>query len=545
MPIKRYTADADNTITNAFKANLTTRGTGSNTGESDIMEVFSIYGQNSGSTYGYSQELARSMIRFPISDISADRTAGTLPASGNVSFYLRLFNAAHAFTVPKNMQLVVAPMRQAWEEGNGLDNDEYSDSTYDGSGSNWLRRGTSSAGVLSWDNVGGDFYGQQSPATTYTVTFPDGTENMEVDISELVEEWVKGAAGGGIPNNGIMVKLTGSQEAYSSAGTSTALVLNTTGAKDSYYTKKFFARGSEYFFKRPCIEARYDDTDKDDRGNFFYSSSLSTALENLNTLYLYNYVRGQLTDIPNIASDHTGEIYASFFSGNLDNTAPTGDALECVADGQHVRSANVFAVTGGYVSTGIYSASVALTGASTPLARIYDVWFTGSHDTSNAAGSKVIAQFSTGSFVPATLSTSPIYSTPTYTTKITNLKDLYGKTEKPRFRVFVRKIGDTKNIYTKATAQVQNTIIDNAYYRVYRLADNTNGVVFGTGSSPGATGSKADYTRLSFDVSGNYFDFDMSLLERDYAYGIKFAYYTGEGYLEQPEIFKFRVEEKS
>jgi len=545
MPIKRYTADADNTITNAFKANLTTRGTGSNTGESDIMEVFSIYGQNSGSTYGYSQELARSMVRFPISDISSDRTAGTLPASGNVSFYLRLFNAAHAFTVPKNIQLVVAPMRQEWEEGNGLDNDEYSDSTYDGSGSNWLRRATSSAGLLSWDNVGGDFYGQQSPATTYTVTFPDGTESMEVDISELVEQWIKGASGGGIPNYGVMVKLTGSQEAYSSAGTSTALVLNTTGSKESYYTKKFFARGSEFFFKRPCVEARYDNTEKDDRGNFFYSSSLSTALENLNTLYLYNYVRGQLTDIPNIATDYTGEIYVSFFSGNLDNTAPTGDALESVADGQHVRSTNVFAVTGGYVSTGIYSASVALTGASTPLTRIYDVWFTGSEDTNNAAGSNVIAQFSTGSFVPTTLSTSPIYSTPTYTTKITNLKDLYGKTEKPRFRVFIREIGDTKNIYTKATADVQNTIIDNAYYRVYRLADNTDAVVFGTGSAPGATGSKSDYTRLSFDVSGNYFDFDISLLERDYAYGIKFAYYTGEGYLEQPEIFKFRVEEKS
>ena len=45
MSIKRYTANADNTITNAFEANLQTRGTGSNMGESDILETFTIYGQ--------------------------------------------------------------------------------------------------------------------------------------------------------------------------------------------------------------------------------------------------------------------------------------------------------------------------------------------------------------------------------------------------------------------------------------------------------------------------------------------------------------------
>ena len=40
MTIKRYFAEADNTITNAFQQNLTLRGTGSNMGASDILEVF-------------------------------------------------------------------------------------------------------------------------------------------------------------------------------------------------------------------------------------------------------------------------------------------------------------------------------------------------------------------------------------------------------------------------------------------------------------------------------------------------------------------------
>ena len=51
MAIKKYYANKDNTITNAFKQSLTTRATGANMGLSDILETFSIYGQaSSGST---------------------------------------------------------------------------------------------------------------------------------------------------------------------------------------------------------------------------------------------------------------------------------------------------------------------------------------------------------------------------------------------------------------------------------------------------------------------------------------------------------------
>ena len=65
MGIKRYIATADNTITNAFNSTLTTRGTGSNMGASDILEVFNIYGQTSGAS-GYTAEESRILINFPI-----------------------------------------------------------------------------------------------------------------------------------------------------------------------------------------------------------------------------------------------------------------------------------------------------------------------------------------------------------------------------------------------------------------------------------------------------------------------------------------------
>jgi len=40
MTIKRYFATADNTITNAFKENLVTRGTGSNMGQLIYLRFF-------------------------------------------------------------------------------------------------------------------------------------------------------------------------------------------------------------------------------------------------------------------------------------------------------------------------------------------------------------------------------------------------------------------------------------------------------------------------------------------------------------------------
>ena len=94
MSIKRYTAIYDNTLTNAYQENLTTRGTGSNMGLADSLEIFSIYAQKSSSSY----ELSRVLAQFPVITadatvtIQSDRTAGTIPASGSVDFYLQLYN---------------------------------------------------------------------------------------------------------------------------------------------------------------------------------------------------------------------------------------------------------------------------------------------------------------------------------------------------------------------------------------------------------------------------------------------------------------------
>ena len=519
MALKHYTASADTTIVNAFKSDLTTRGTGSNMGKADVVEVFSVYARQSTS----SQELSRVLMKFPIDDISTDRTAGTVPASGSVSFYLRMFNAQHSKTVPEDYKLVVALVSQSWEEGVGLDLETYKDETKGNTGANWL---SASKGVL-WTNVGGDYLTGAAATEgerAYVQSFSTGLEDLEIDITPSVEQWIAGDYN----NYGVGVYLSSSYEAYFSSSTgenSGSVIHNVSGATKSYYTKRFFARGSQYFFKRPVIEARWNSATKDDRGDFYYSSSLAPAADNLNKIYLYNYIRGRLANIPDLAT--AGEIYVSLFSGSADNSAPSGSKL-VLYDG----NTNI---TGGWVSTGIYSASIGITAAATPITKLFDIWHSGT--TSGARLTAGGTVYATGSITPTTVKAAQTVSKPTYYINITNLRDKYRNNETARFNLYVRNKNWSPTIYTVANSTPESTTIVSASYRAFRIIDSYEAVPYGTGSDL--------HTQLSYDVSGNYFDFNMNLLEPGYMYAFKFAFYDAAlvSWVEQPEAFKFRVED--
>ena len=163
--------------------------------------------------------------------------------------------------------------------------------------------------------------------------------------------------------------LSSSYETYYNTSVQNGGILpNTGGVESSYYVKRFFARGTQYYYNRPLIEARWDSTKRDDRGGFYYSSSLGLAEDNVNTLYLYNYVRGRLRNIPAIGT--TGSIMVSLYSGSSGNTAPSGSKL--------ILYNSKYAITGGYVETGVYSASLGLTASTDPIRTLYDVWWSGS-----------------------------------------------------------------------------------------------------------------------------------------------------------------------
>jgi len=524
MGIKRYHAIKDTTLTNAFDVALKNRASGSNMGASDILEAFSIYGQETTS----STELSRILIKFPVTganSINADRTDGKIPDSGSVSFYLRMFNARHSEQLPRELILNVLAVSQSWQEGFGLDMIDYTDETKDTiEGSNWINR-NSSPTLDTWKKIGGDYHTASSNSEVmYTTNFNNGDEDLEVDVTQLVEEWILGNAGGAteIKNNyGFGVFLTSSQEGYHSSSTgqdSGSIPHNPDGSQKSFYTKRFFSRTSEFFFKRPIIEARWDSRILDDRSNFYYSSSLAPGSDNLNKIYLYNYVRGRLRNIPAVGR---GPILVSVYSGSSDDTSPSGSKLKLSVGGDVAAAADLN-ITGGFVTTGVYSASFAFTGSST-LTTFYDVWHSGT------------TQYFTGSIAPKTLESPGWNQYSQYTSKITNLKSVYNSQETARFRVFARPRNFTPTMYTVSTTDVENTIIQSASYEVIRMVDNARVI-------NNSTSSVDLHTYLSYDNSGSYFDLDMSMLEPGYMYAIQLLYFNSDGWRKQEELFKFRVE---
>lgn len=502
MAIKKYYATKDNTITNAFKENLLNRGTKANMGAADILETFVIHGQTSASLNTTSlssanaatAEQSRFIIQFPVDSLQADITASSIPSdTSSVKYMLNLYNAPHGNSTPLSYSLDICMLSEPWNEGRGLDMDNYTDL----GASNWL---SASENTL-WATTGSAIRNDANSKATYY--FATGLEDMQLDISNIVYKWLDST-----PNYGLLVRMQPS----------------VVSGSDTLYTKMFFSRTSEFFHKRPTIEAIWNSSRKDNRGNFYISSSVATSADNINTLYLYNNIRGELKNIPGLSSNSLSVAIYTGSSGPVDLPLQIKDKSS--GNAALFAKARLLKENNSFVQ-GVYTASFACS-SSNPI--LFDVWFTGS------GASRI--EFFTGSFDPLAFDTSTNLYEQEYITNITNLKPEYRQGEEPTFRVFTRSQFWQPNIYTKANSFIKPAIIDNTYYRIYRVIDDLEVVAYQTGST------NKDGTLLSYDVSGSYFKFDTSCLEQGYSYGIKLAYLLNNKYLEQPPNFIFRITEE-
>ena len=123
-------------------------------------------------------------------------------------------------------------------------------------------------------------------------------------------------------------------------------------------------------------------------------------------------------------------------------------------------------------------------------------------------------------------------------TSIRNLKPSYKSGEKVRMRLFAREKNVSPNLYNVSTKTNQVKPVENAYYRIFRVIDGFEVIPYGSGSS----GIQTQFSRLSYDGQGNYFDLDMSLFETGYQYAIELVYDIDGLHKVQDKIFKFRVD---
>lgn len=271
-------ADKDGTITNLV-INGTSK-TGSNSGQSEILELYAL--TRSTSRVGKS----RILIRFDLDSLSASIAEDDIPTS-SVEYRLKLKNAVHADSVPYSYDLEVYPLSKSWDEGRGLSMED--ENLKDSGVANWVN----ATSQTPWDSAGGDFYA--SP--TVSRHFDFGTEDLDIDISNIVYAWLTG----GVPNNGLLVKYKDFFE---------------TGSADQR-VKKFFSRHALVPERRPRIQALWENHLQDDRSEFPY--------EYTGTLAYYRFIGGSpnsinediFVDIINSSSAVTQTLTASLVESGI------------------------------------------------------------------------------------------------------------------------------------------------------------------------------------------------------------------------------------
>jgi hypothetical protein len=259
-----------------------------------------------------SGSLARILMKFDLSQISSLTASHQAPS--NLTYKLRLKNARHDQTLPSSFDMEILPLARSWDEGRGMDNDDFSDIGF----ANWINARSN----LAWSTPGGDFL--SSPSSI--IHFDIGDEDIVADVTPIVQSWMSGT----VTNNGFLVRMSSSLE---------------TGNAD-YFIKMFHSRETHFGDRVPYLEASWDDSIKDDRNNFIFDNTCS--------LYLYNRVKGAYADISGIG---TGSLSVSI--GDLSGTLMT-------VTGSHTGMPGVYSASF-LLSTGSYSGSV-----------FHDIWFSGS-----------------------------------------------------------------------------------------------------------------------------------------------------------------------
>ena len=277
--------------------------TGSNSGQSEIVELYHVTSSLAGAG------TSRILMKFDLTELSSLIVAGDI-ASSSVEYRLHLKNAEHAQSIPSSFDVEVLPLTKDWDEGRGLSMQD--EGLKDSGFANW----TNAKSVTSWDSPGADF----SVATTGSQHFDFGTEDLNIDISNIVYGWLTG----GVANHGLMIKLADAYE---------------TGSVDVSF-KKFFSRHALVPSRRPKIGAYWKSCFQDDRSQFPYG------------------VTGSLG-------------YYRFIGGAPNNIAETV-YVDIIASGSVVTQT----LTASMADEGVYEVSGAFFSPTPGTDTFRDVWFT-------------------------------------------------------------------------------------------------------------------------------------------------------------------------
>ena len=272
-----------------------------NTGKNPIAELY--YGGKDTQP-----DFTRHLFYFDVSDLKTKYNNGELGDLSNVTHTLRMTNSSffdrdlQAQRVLENkvrtssFNLILFRINEFWDEGCGYDYQQYEGiQTYDNitfveSASNWLY----SSGSTQWSQPG-VYSGSPSAITVTYQHFDQGSENIEMDITDEVNLLITG--GTGTTNNGYGIAFEESLE-----------MMEVVPAR---YVG-FFTRHTQTYYE-PFVETVYDNPIRDDRKNFYRGK--------LNRLYFYTNLGGEPTNLdvkPTVVvKNGSGAIFSSYTQNNV------------------------------------------------------------------------------------------------------------------------------------------------------------------------------------------------------------------------------------
>jgi len=407
--------------------------------------------------------------------------------------------------VPTNFNLLLFPLSQSFDEGNGRDVSSFGDldaanfvtaSYKDGAASTWFASGANSPGNIDASvspitypsNVdiierGNLNDGKGDRLLTTKQTFIKGSEDLSMNITTIVSATMAGL----LPDCGYRLSFSGSEE---------------TDTK-SRFVKRFASRHTSNILSRPRIVVSWDDSIQDRHRNSYFDLSGSIFLKSYHFDQPKNIVSGSV--LSEVSGDSCMKV--DLVTGSFTKTV----------DVSQYKIGNI-------AQAGVYTASFAIP----------------SNDSTVVADSDTVATFAAKSgsltfheywrsndgtvgYHTGSIKLSRVERSSYDTTErkldmwVTNMNDKYSLSDIVSFRLFARDLSKESKSFKKPI-KITSISLEEVYYRV---KDSDSGKII----IPFKTTNNG--TRLSSDSGGMFFDFRVSSL------------YTGRSY-----VFDFLVKDR-
>ncbi len=506
------TASKDTYITDKIISN-TFRATDSNVGRASTLDLFKLYGESSSGSVENPIEISRILVKFDLNPLRALTSSILDLNSSTFKAYLRMSDVYGGQTTPDNFKLIAFPLSQSFDEGMGRNIVDYTDldscnyvtaSVSSGSPSLWFLSGANKVGFLGSDDIdiigsGNLNDGKGDRFLWSSQTFKSGEEDLKLDITDIIS----GTLVGQIPDFGFRLSYSGTFETD----------------QKTYFVKRFSSLQSDNYLKKPALIVEYDDSTQDHHGSFFFDVTGSLFLNNSARGVRRNLISGSGGDeLTGNNCIHLRLVSGSAVSGTLFQKTITGS--------QHTIGDNSI--------TGVYSASFSISEFedSTLFSHVKNA-HSASFTTIWSPIDESFAFLTSSLVINRTTRTSFDNDADRLIVRVTNMKPIYKKSDKVRFRVFAEDI-DREIVFKKLPMETESQIFTKMYYRIRDSISREIVIPFE---------KENNATVCSTDSNGMYFDFYMDSLAPGRLYTIEFQINkNGEDLLFVDAATKFRLE---